>query len=134
MPALNYKPEIAAKYEDGSKIHTIRQYRKDGRNPKPGQTLYQYTGQRTNHCRKLGENVCTRVRDIQMWIPEASGLPTIEIDGQRLAAMHFDLLAFNDGFEDMSVMCQWFRDSYRRNNVDLWPFNGLLIQWSDTVY
>lgn len=137
MPALNYKPEIAERYENGSKLHTIRTRRRDGRNPRPGQTLYQYTGQRTKKCRKLGEDTCKHVRDIQIWFPEASGLPTIEIDGQRLSVCQFDQFARNDGFDDMVAMCNWFRESYTKNATHeyiLWPFEGLLIQWRETDY
>lgn len=137
MPALNFKPEIASRYEDGSKVHTLRVYRRDGRNPKPGETLYMYVGQRTKNCRKLGEEKCLLARPIQIWFPEHGGLPTIEIDGTRLSAATFDEFARNDGFDGMSHMCQWFRDSYtndRPHGMVLWPFDGLLIQWKETGY
>ena len=132
MPAINYMKEIAPKYESGAKIHTIRKPRKDGRDPMPGQTLYQYTGQRTTACRKLGEDVCKRVRDITMWIKRRNSLPTIEIDGLRLNASHWDQFAKNDGFEDINEMVDWFLRAYPKH--ELYPFNGLLIQWRETDY
>ena len=134
MPALNYKPEIAAAYESGAKLHTIRTRRKDNRNPRPGQTLFQYTGQRTKKCRKLGEDVCQRVRDIQIWFPRSGSLVCMELDGQRLSMAECAELAVNDGFENLQAMCDWFRDAYQVNNVDLWPLDALLIQWRETTY
>lgn len=136
MPALNYKKEIAAAYEAGKKIHTIRTRRKDGRNPRPGQTLYQYTGQRTKQCRMIGEDQCVAVRDIQIWFGGA--LVVVEIDGKRLIANDVELLARNDGFEDRFAMKRWFEESYRMKIAEypdfLKPFCGLLIQWAETSY
>ena len=136
MPALNYKPEIAAAFQAGTKVHTIRFSRADGKNPRPGQTLYHYTGQRTKRCRKLGETTCRQVRPIQMWIPRSGSLVTIEIDGVRLDARLFDAFARNDGFANMADLCEWFRRSYadRQEPRGLWPFDGLLIQWGETEY
>ena len=53
MPALNFRAEFADAVERGEKCQTIRAYRKDGRNPKPGDTLHLYTGMRTRACRRL---------------------------------------------------------------------------------
>lgn len=132
MPAINYRREFADKVESGSKIHTIRPYRADGRNAKPGQTIYHYTGMRTRSCRKIGENLCTRVRDIQLWIPNFSGLPVIDLDGLRLRATHFAQFAINDGFESIEALCEFFRETYPPDRH--FPFSGLLIQWADTEY
>lgn len=57
MPALNFKADWADDVERGVKRTTIR---KAGR-VKEGDTLYLYTGQRTNSCRKLGESMCLAV-------------------------------------------------------------------------
>ena len=64
MPLLGFRQCYAADVESGRKPHTIRAYRKDGRDPKPGDTLYLYTGLRTKQCRKLGEATCTKVARI----------------------------------------------------------------------
>ena len=37
MPALNFQARFAPLVESGQKRQTIRAYRKDGRDPKPGQ-------------------------------------------------------------------------------------------------
>ena len=52
MPALNFTMFVD-KVESGEKRQTIRAYRKDGRDPKPGDPLYLFTGMRTTACRRL---------------------------------------------------------------------------------
>lgn len=64
MPALNFKKQFAPLVESGGKRQTIRARRKDGRDPRPGQTLYLYTGMRTQVCRKLGEVECKKTEAI----------------------------------------------------------------------
>ena len=60
MPALNFKKEFADKVASGEKRQTIRALRKDGKNPRPGQKLYLYTGMRTKYCRKCGDPLTTK--------------------------------------------------------------------------
>ena len=52
MPALNFQKRFADLVESGEKCQTIRKCSKDGRDPKVGDTLYLYTGQRPKekHC------------------------------------------------------------------------------------
>jgi protein gp37 len=64
MPALNFKKQFAPLVETFKKRQTIRALRKDNRNPRPGQTLYLYTGMRTKGCKKLGEATCKKVTQI----------------------------------------------------------------------
>lgn len=66
MPALNYQKRFAPLVESGKKKHTIRACRKDGRDPRPGEVLYQYTGMRTKGCRKLREDICRVVWPVYM--------------------------------------------------------------------
>ena len=83
MPALNFQKQFADAVESGlfdlrgeprpdrligvrPKLQTIRLYRKDERDPKPGQTLYHFTGMRTKQCRRLGEAECTSVMPVEI--------------------------------------------------------------------
>ncbi len=54
MVALNFKARFADDVETRRKRCSIRAPRKDGRDPKPGDSLQLYTGMRTRECRKLG--------------------------------------------------------------------------------
>lgn len=47
---LNFQKQFAPYILDGSKAHTIRGERKDGKRPKPGEMLHLYTGLRRPGC------------------------------------------------------------------------------------
>jgi hypothetical protein len=66
VPALNFQSRFAPLILAGTKRSTIRRRRKDRRDPKPGQTLYLFTGMRTKSCRRLLETRCERVRPINL--------------------------------------------------------------------
>ena len=117
MPALNFQAQFAPLVESGEKCQTIRAYRKDGRDPKPGDTLYLYTGQRTRRCRKLGEAVCKsteRVGISDLGIIVGDDLPPCD---ER------DAIAVADGFSNEWRLIQWFKKTHGL------PFEGLLIRW-----
>ena len=121
-PALNFQARFAPIVESGEKRQTIRAYRKDGRDPKRGDTLYLYTGQRTKACRKLGEARCTDTQPIQI----RAG--NIALPGKRggSTGRQMDNIARADGFEDFGAMCHWFA---RTHGI---PLEGLLIRWELT--
>jgi hypothetical protein len=121
MPALNFKPQFVPKIESGEKQHTIRALRQDGRDPKPGDTLYLYTGLRQKGARKLMEAPCVKVQDIQIsWIG-------IVIDGDTLSPDERHLLAVRDGFTGWLNMLDFWRK--RINQLHPVPWRGKIIHW-----
>lgn len=122
MPALNFQARFAPLVESGKKCQTIRKHRNDGRDPKPGDVLYLYTGMRTKKCRKLAEVRCTSVTEIRMGY-----LFSISIDRglgfHPLNKRQRRELAKRDGFHDAGLMLTWFDKTYSL------PFEGLLIRW-----
>ena len=118
MPALNFKKEFAPMVESGEKRTTIRALRKDGRNPRPGQTLYLYMGMRTKGCRKLGEAICKSVA--QLSIEENLD---VYIGVNYLPLFKIIDLAKKDGFNNVSNFYQFFKKTHGL------PFYGLLIKW-----
>lgn len=115
MPLLNFEARFAEDVEDGRKRRTIRAFRKDGKDPKPGNILHLYTGLRTKKTRYLGVAVCGRVRKVNL---SDHG---VLIDGiNEPLIYHF---ARADGFETWTQMLAWFR---KRHGL---PFNGLMIEW-----
>lgn len=62
MPAYSFKERFVSFVEDGTKPHTIRNYRKYP--VKRGDTLYLYYGLRTRYARKLRQEPCTDVQTI----------------------------------------------------------------------
>ena len=113
MPALNFMKQFADAVESGEKRQTIRAYRKDGLDPKVGDTLYLYTGMRTKQCRKLGEVKCKSVEPIYLsW------------EGCDFT-IHQERWATNDGFDSFTHMLDWFEKTHGL------PFEGLIIKWGE---
>lgn len=121
MPALNYKKEFAALVESGKKRQTIRALRKDGRDPKPGDTLHHYTGMRTRACRKLLESSCRSVHPVTIF--GVADLTEITVDGILLSGAEVRRLAIADGFDTAHAFLQFFRDNHGL------PFHGRMIKW-----
>lgn len=121
MPALNYQKRFAALVESKKKLQTIREKRK----VRPGQTLYHYTGQRTKHCRKLGEAVCASVVKISI---REKGIVIFDnrngVGKGICFSRSLDEFAQADGFKDWPEMRDWFRATH-----DGLPFEGILIKW-----
>lgn len=121
MPALNFKKEFAGRVKSGEKCQTIRAYRKDGRNPRPGQVLYLYTGMRTKDCQKLGEAICKTVTPICF---ENNGyLISITVGAASLSEKDVLRLAKADGFKNIEIFFEFFSKTHG------FPFYGLLIKW-----
>lgn len=121
MPSLNYKTRFAPLIESGIKRTTIRLRRKDGRDPKPGQTLYHYTGMRTKKCRRLRVAQCKTVSAIR--ITQYSCSSSISINRRRVICQALLDLVIGEGFESLSDMLNWFRQTHGPK------FSGLLIEW-----
>lgn len=117
MPALNFHSRFAPLVESGQKRQTIRAFRKDGRDPKPGDTLYLFTGMQTKRCRKIGVAVVESVEFVD--IDERS----LVVGNRDLHATEADELARDDGFQNWTDMEEWVKRTYGL------PFEGLLIRW-----
>lgn len=126
MPALNFLKQFAPLVELGlsqpdhpeAKRQSIRARRKDGRDPRPGQTLFLYTGQRTLYCRKLGEDECksTEPIAIENWHNVVVGIKSLDLDEEKM-------LARADGFPTAEDFFSFFEKKHG------FPFYGLLIKW-----
>jgi len=122
MPAFNFRKKFAEKVERGEKFQTIRKRRKDGRNPKAGQTAYLYFGMRTKACRKLGEGVITSAEPIYI---DRNGLFIDIVVGANYLG-HYEKVELSraDGFKSFHEMMQWFEKTHGL------PFYGFLIKWN----
>ena len=134
MPLLGFDSRFSEAIENGSaatlkrpqphpevrpKRQTIRARRADGHDPKPGDTLYLYTGLRTKSVRKLGEVRCRTVERLRI------GRDGRRVDraGCRLDRAKLSRLARADGFEDADEFIAFFES---RHGL---PFDGYLIRW-----
>ncbi len=118
MPALNFKARFAPLVESGQKRQTIRAFRKDRRDPKPGDGLFLFTGMPTKQCRRLRDAICTAVTHISIVHPEGFFLA-----GRLLCHEERQRMAEADGFLNPGEMAEWFDRVYGL------PFDGFLIQW-----
>jgi hypothetical protein len=114
---FNFQPRFAAAIESGQKRSTIRKPRRDGKVPRPGDTLHFFTGMRTKACYRLGEAKCKSVSRI--------GITSVSfvVNGERCPAYLCDWLAQRDGFTRFADMVEWFRTTHGL------PFTGNLIEW-----
>lgn len=116
------------------KRQTIRPYRKDSKDPKPGDWRALWTGLRTKARRKLGEVKCRTVQRIHVgkFDGARSGFPEVsDLDGRLVWAPDFTQNPFaaerrfakRDGFQSWIEMSDWFEKTHEL------PFKGLLIRW-----
>lgn len=120
MPAYNFQERFADPVEQGIKRQTIRKPRK--RSTKVGDTLYLYTGQRTKHCRKLGQAVCKEVIPIRIGVLYVVILYPRDNKRRRILSIpEIEQLAKDDGFDSIADMERFFRKRL--------PFMGEIIKW-----
>ena len=122
MPALNFQAQFATLVESGQKAQTIRAPRKDGRDPKRGDTLHLFTGMRTKACRRLGRAVCSHTYPVEIRRDVIVLLPPIG-DVYRGGTWKADDFARKDGFADFDEMRDWFERTHGL------PFTGRVIRW-----
>ena len=136
-PLLSFQARFAEDVRDGRKRQTIRALRKDGRDPKPGETLYLWTRlrHRTLPAIKLGERTCTETMGIEIeQVGRQLGLPlseVVKVTPRPLSSgiLEFyserplDELARADGFETWDELLAWV------DRVHGLPFRGLVIRW-----
>ena len=147
MPALNFQRRFARLVERGLKRSTIRAYRLDRRDSKPGDRLFLFTGQRTTSSRRLVARIgrgripvpgfalghvvrCKSVHPIELreergTVERAAGhveLKTV-VHVALGSPCGIDRLAKLEGFRSGEDMFEWFRKTHGL------PFKGLLIRW-----
>ena len=124
MPALNFQARFADLVESGDKRQTIRALRKDGRDPKPGDTLYLYTGMRTKACRKLLEAECLMAVPILLERgPRIGSRMTLFDAPPEIEDETENEIAQRDGFRWPDDLYNFFQQAHGL------PFKGLLIRW-----
>ena len=133
MAILSFKKRFAGKVRNGSKLQTIRAFRKYP--IVPGDTLYLYTALRTKWAKKLREVKCKSVHGIRIFFN--SGTITISAAGHGYQLLNttaeLNTFAQADGFknwEDMKAF--WIAEhgvKKGKRKVILKQFVGILIKW-----
>jgi hypothetical protein len=128
MPAFSFKKQFVEPIQAGTKHHTIRGERVDGRVPaKVGDQLSLFCGMRTKGCFRIlpGTVPCTKVELITI---EDAGRSSEDhftkrvcIDGNPLDRSECQRLAQSDGFPDFGRMMMFWEGRL--------PFKGYIIHW-----
>jgi hypothetical protein len=131
---IGFKQRFAPFVEDGSKTHTIRAIRADGKTPKTGEVLHCYVNPRQKSMRLLGRFPCVRVQDIEInWLAKNTGMTLIiAIDGIDLHPYEAAAMAYNDGFRTRgaSDALNEMHDYWHKlHGHEAFPFRGKLIHW-----
>lgn len=155
MPAYGFKAWLVPKLEDGSKHHTFRVPRKDGRLARPKQIAYWYVAMRTKQCRKVGERpiyqvlpifitengIDMRKYDVIAYLewqaeyysklydcPLAHDAHCDNVKCYPVGLEFSDIIARNDGFADFAGMKTWMLDEHKKL-----PVFGFLTCWNPYV-
>ena len=137
MAAYNFKQQFVGPIRAGTKKHTIRRERKDGRRPKIGEALALYCGMRTKGCFKILKDnpPCTAVRSI--WIEKPLTRDwTIrigDIGDPPLDAGEMETLARSDGFANFKEFATFWLKEHGDVSGPLHMravyFSGIIIHW-----
>lgn len=120
MGAYSFKKQFVEHIRAGTKNHTIRANRKDGRMPQVGELLSLWCGMRTKQCFRIlpGTVRCTKVQRLDIFYPDG---PIVFIDSIELGRDEHERLAKADGFESWEQMKAFWSGRI--------PFHGHIIHW-----
>ena len=115
---LGFKENFVDKILDGSKIHTIREDKKN--RWKAGNKIHFATGIRSKDYNCFKEGKCFATEKI--FIDKRKRI--ILIEGQELSETTMNCLAVNDGFKRTLELFSFFPE----------PFTGKIIHWTRGTY
>lgn len=118
---LGFNEKFPPKIEAGTKIHTLREDKKD--RWKAGKTIHFATGVRTKafNCFRKGKCVSTQKITITYRVGHSA---LVNIDYRYLTQDEVNILAKNDGFDSVEDFFTWFDKD----------FVGKIIHWTDFKY
>lgn len=147
---IGFKKRFIEPIQIGTKVFTMRNKRKV--QPKIGETLYMYSGLRTNNTVKIGDTEkLMSIQEVYIsmrrhWV--AGAMPkrwyvtalTVKVDGRALSAEQIQEFVRYDGFTDVpDFAAYWFESSEKahkakKNSVN-WVRGKLqLYHWTDLRY
>jgi hypothetical protein len=119
---LGFKPQFPPLIERGTKVHTIREDKKD--RWKEGNLIHFATGVRTPKMNIFRTQRCEGIQKIKIVWRDGALYPEIDIDGRRISINEQHTLARNDGFEKPNDFYDWFNTN----------FEGKIIHWTTFKY
>ena len=121
MVAYSFNKRFVPAIQAGKKRHTVRKPRK--RHALPGEYIQLYTGQRTQHCRKIlsPDPLCIAVQSIGIGFSD-TGIEKIVINQTEVDPEEF---AREDGFLSAIDMAKFWRKAHG----PLTRWGGYIIRW-----
>jgi hypothetical protein len=110
MAAYNFKKQFAPAVKSGKKRCTMRQRRKNGYLPEPGEMIDLYTGMRSKGCEKLRRVKVKAVTAITILLDDEH--TRVAIEGFPLGPGEILDLAQRDGFSSVAEFRGFFRSQY----------------------
>jgi hypothetical protein len=135
---LGCKGQFVPKIVDGTKPHSFRAKRKDGRKWKVGDTIQFFENVRQPNMRKIRpDGVVRGVQNVVMWLeyPDFKTYPSVSttfhlmIDGRVLKSNEIEAIAIIDGFLKASDFVFFF---FPKETKEKWE--GQLVHWTDLKY
>jgi hypothetical protein len=121
---LGFKQQFKDKILDNSKIHSIRQDKKE--RWKSGRLIQFCTGVRTKQHYQFYEDVVKSVQTIEIF----TNIKSVIIDSRVLTDEQVYDLAINDGFDSIHEFYEWFKQYENEYHF----FTGRLIHWTNHKY
>lgn len=120
---LSFNPKFKQPILDGKKIHTIRQDKTD--RWKVGNSIQMSTDVRTPQQNCFANASCLSTQTILIERTDDDLAKTkVFVDGRELTLQETQVLAFNDGFENLAAFWLWFSEG----------FEGKIIHWTTHKY
>jgi hypothetical protein len=110
MAAYNFKKQFAPDVKSGKKLCTMRQRRKNGYLPAPGEKIKLYTGMRSTGCQLLRQVTVHHVRPVTIELEDE--ITKVTLDGTPLGWEEIVALAKRDGFSSVAEFRGFFRSQY----------------------
>ncbi|NTT86908.1 ASCH domain-containing protein [Tabrizicola fusiformis] len=125
MVAYSFNRRFELAVREGWKTQTIRAGRL--RHARPGELIQLFVGMRTQHCRRICDDVrCTDVMQVCISFDAEGEIDRIETDG--VPVRDLDAFAVRDGFVGASDMAAFWRAQNGQRPGS--TFSGYLIEWA----
>lgn len=132
---LGFKKQFVQPIQGGIKIFTLRKARKN--QPKIGETLYMYTGLRTNKCELISNKETLKglqiVRLALLRFNEHTTQIVIKVDGRLLSEKEMSTFAKYDGFSGLLEFADYWITEARKTIKKTNRAGGVYVMhhWTD---
>jgi len=136
---LGFKKRFKSPIQLGTKVFTMRKKRK--REPKIGETMYMYTGLRTNQCEKISDKEKLKsTQNVTVFISQVKNqrILTIKVDSRHLTYNEIRVFVGFDGFSNIDDFIDYWLASELKTKSKIKTVRITatltLFHWTDLRY